>query len=67
MIAALIRWSVANRVLVLVATFFVTAWGIHALRQTPVDALPTIVEATIDSIALVVEPTVDAIALGQAL
>ena len=40
MIAALIRWSIANRILVLVATFFLTAWGIYALRQTPVDALP---------------------------
>ena len=40
MIAALIRWSIDNRFLVLVVTFFLTAWGIYAVRQTPVDALP---------------------------
>ena len=40
MIAALIRWSVVNRVLVLLATLIVTAWGIWAARTTPVDALP---------------------------
>src|SRR5450830_1605734 len=40
MIAALIRWSVANRFLVLLATLFVTAWGVWAVQNTPVDALP---------------------------
>ncbi|MCG3202539.1 MAG: Cation efflux system protein CusA [Gammaproteobacteria bacterium] len=40
MIAGLIRWSVGNRFLVLVAALFATAWGIWALRSTPVDALP---------------------------
>ncbi|KAA6179277.1 efflux RND transporter permease subunit, partial [Pseudomonas veronii] len=40
MIAALIRWSVANRFLVLLATLFVTAWGIWAVQSTPIDALP---------------------------
>ena len=40
MIAGLIRWSIANRFLVLVLTALVTAWGIYSLRQTPVDALP---------------------------
>ncbi|HSW21976.1 MAG TPA: efflux RND transporter permease subunit, partial [Burkholderiaceae bacterium] len=40
MIARLIRWSVANRLLVLLATVFVTAWGIFGLRATPIDALP---------------------------
>jgi len=40
MIAQLIRWSVANRFLVLLATLFATAWGIWAVRTTPVDALP---------------------------
>ena len=40
MIAALIRWSIANRVVVLVATGLIVAAGIHSLRQTPVDALP---------------------------
>ncbi len=40
MIAALIRWSVANRFLVLMATALVTAWGGYAVLRTPLDALP---------------------------
>ena len=40
MIASLIRWSIANRFLVLMATLLVTAWGIYAAMRTPVDALP---------------------------
>ena len=40
MIARLIRWSVANRFLVLLATVFLAAWGIVGLRATPIDALP---------------------------
>ncbi|MEM8815125.1 MAG: CusA/CzcA family heavy metal efflux RND transporter [Pseudomonadota bacterium] len=40
MIARLIRWSIGNRVLVLILAAMLTAWGIHALRTTPVDALP---------------------------
>ena len=40
MIAKFIHWSIRNRVLVLLATAFLVAWGIHSVRQTPVDALP---------------------------
>ena len=40
MIAALIRWSVANRFLVLLATVLVTAWGVVSLLRTPLDAIP---------------------------
>ena len=40
MIAALIRWSLANRFLVLLATLLVTAWGVWAVVRTPLDALP---------------------------
>ncbi|MGA0571225.1 efflux RND transporter permease subunit [Variovorax sp. VNK109] len=40
MIARLIRWSVANRLLVLLATLMLTAWGVWGVRSTPVDALP---------------------------
>ncbi len=40
MIAALIRWSVGNRFLVLLATLFVVAWGVWAVKTTPIDALP---------------------------
>ncbi len=40
MIAALIRWSIANRFLVLLATLMVTGWGIWAAVRTPLDAIP---------------------------
>ena len=40
MIAALIRWSVANRVLVVLAALALAAAGALAVRSTPVDALP---------------------------
>jgi Cu(I)/Ag(I) efflux system membrane protein CusA/SilA len=40
MIARLIRWSIRQRFLVLLAAAFLAVWGIYALRQTPVDALP---------------------------
>jgi Cu(I)/Ag(I) efflux system membrane protein CusA/SilA len=40
MITAIIRWSIANRFLVILLTLLLTAWGIYSVRQTPVDALP---------------------------
>lgn len=40
MIAAIIRWSVANRFLILLATVFAVAWGIWSVKNTAVDALP---------------------------
>ncbi|EME01420.1 efflux RND transporter permease subunit [Pseudomonas sp. FeN3W] len=40
MIAAIIRWSVANRFLILLATLFAVAWGIWSVKNTAVDALP---------------------------
>ena len=40
MIAALIRWSIVNRFLVLMATIIVAVWGVFALYRTPLDALP---------------------------
>jgi len=40
MIAALIRWSLANRALVLMATAAVTAWGIWSALTLPLDAIP---------------------------
>ncbi len=40
MITRLIEWSVHNRFLVLLATVFLIAWGLWAVRTTPVDALP---------------------------
>jgi len=40
MIARLIRWSISNRFLVLLATFMVAAWGVWAMIKTPLDAIP---------------------------
>src|SRR3954465_10908115 len=40
MIAALIRWSIASRFLVLLATLVLTLWGAWALSRTPLDAIP---------------------------
>ncbi|MBK6740598.1 MAG: efflux RND transporter permease subunit [Haliea sp.] len=40
MIAAVIRWSLGNRFLILLASFFLACWGAWALRTTAVDALP---------------------------
>lgn len=40
MIARVIRWSVANPFLVLLATLFVIGTGIWAVRNTPLDAVP---------------------------
>ncbi|CAN5134857.1 CusA/CzcA family heavy metal efflux RND transporter [soil metagenome] len=40
MIARLIRWSIVNRFLVLLATVMVAAWGVYSLLRTPLDALP---------------------------
>ncbi len=40
MIASIIRWSIANRFLVLLATVLVSAWGVIAVLKTPLDALP---------------------------
>ncbi|MEO7338849.1 MAG: efflux RND transporter permease subunit [Caldimonas sp.] len=40
MIAALIRWSIGNRVLVLMATLFLTAAGLWSVSRVSLDALP---------------------------
>ena len=40
MVASLIRWSIANRFLVLLATLIVAAWGAWSITRTPLDALP---------------------------
>ena len=40
MIARVIRWSVRNRFLVLAATALIVAWGLYALRNIPLDAIP---------------------------
>ncbi|MCG9786225.1 efflux RND transporter permease subunit [Vibrio mediterranei] len=40
MIGAIIRWSIKNRFLVLVATCFLTLAGLYSVKNTPVDAIP---------------------------
>ncbi|MGH8262215.1 MAG: efflux RND transporter permease subunit [Steroidobacteraceae bacterium] len=40
MIARLIRWSIGNRFLVLLATLMVAGWGVWAMLRTPLDAIP---------------------------
>jgi Cu(I)/Ag(I) efflux system membrane protein CusA/SilA len=40
MIAGLIRWSIANRFLVLMATALVAVWGVYSVLKTPLDAIP---------------------------
>ncbi|MGV6858092.1 MAG: efflux RND transporter permease subunit [bacterium] len=40
MITHLIRWSVHNRLLVLLCTLMLMGWGIYAVKNTPLDAIP---------------------------
>ncbi|MDO8418273.1 MAG: efflux RND transporter permease subunit [Agitococcus sp.] len=40
MIKRIIHWSVQQRLLVLLATLLLAAWGVFALLRTPLDAIP---------------------------
>ncbi|HIN82492.1 MAG TPA: efflux RND transporter permease subunit [Chromatiales bacterium] len=40
MIARIINWSIANRVMVLLLTAMLTGWGVYAVKNTPLDAIP---------------------------
>ncbi len=40
MINAVIKWSVHNRLFVLIATFILVGFGIYSIKNTPVDAIP---------------------------
>ena len=54
MIARLIRFSIANRFLVLLASVGITAWGVWAVARAPIDALgipPPLDDATVPHIA----------------
>jgi len=44
MINFIIAWSLRNRFLVLAGFLILLAWGVHALRTTPVDAIPDLSE-----------------------
>jgi Cu(I)/Ag(I) efflux system membrane protein CusA/SilA len=39
-IERIIHWSIGNRFLVLVFTLLAVAWGVYAVRNTPLDAIP---------------------------
>jgi len=39
-INAIIRWSLRNRLLVLLASIFLAVWGVYSLYKTPMDAIP---------------------------
>ena len=47
MIARLIAWSARNLILVFVATAFVVAAGLYALRTLPLDAIPDLSKSPI--------------------
>ncbi len=40
MIARVIRWSVANRLLVLLTSILIAIWGAYSVLHTPLDAIP---------------------------
>ncbi len=43
----LIRWSIENRLLVLIATLILTVWGWTSLKQVPLDAIPDLSDVQI--------------------
>ena len=47
MIAAVIRWSIANRFLVLLTAAILTAWGVWSVQRTPLDALPDLSDSKV--------------------
>lgn len=47
MIDALIRWSMANRLLVIVLAVVIGLTGLHAVRNTPVDAIPDLTDTQV--------------------
>ncbi|WP_305910003.1 CusA/CzcA family heavy metal efflux RND transporter [Methylomarinum sp. Ch1-1] len=40
MIRALIRWSIHNRILILLAALLLSLWGAYSIRTMPLDAIP---------------------------
>ena len=47
MLVNLIRWSIQNRILVLVATVIISGWGWLSLKQIPLDAIPDLSDVQI--------------------
>jgi len=40
MISKIINWSIKNRIMVLLITLAIVAYGIFSLQKTPIDAIP---------------------------
>jgi len=47
MIAYVIRWSIANRLLVLILAAMLALWGIYAVRTVPLDAIPDLTDVQV--------------------
>lgn len=47
MIAAIIRWSLSNKLLVGLGCIIIAAWGLFAVQKTPLDALPDLSEVQV--------------------
>jgi len=46
-VVRLIRWSIDNRVFILVTTLLLTGWGLLSLKQMPLDAIPDLSDVQI--------------------
>lgn len=44
MIEKIISWSIRNRSIVVIACIAIVGWGLYALRETPIDAIPDLSE-----------------------
>jgi Cu(I)/Ag(I) efflux system membrane protein CusA/SilA len=47
MIGKIIQWSIHQRLLVLIAAAALAVWGIHAIRHTPLDAIPDLTDVQV--------------------
>ena len=47
MLAKLIRWSIENRLLVLIISILLTVWGTISLKQISLDAIPDLSDVQI--------------------
>ena len=47
MIEKIIRWSIQNRVLILLCTVLLSSWGWLSVKQTPLDAIPDLSDVQI--------------------
>ena len=47
MLGRIISWSVKNSFLVLLASVFIVAAGVYAVKHTPLDALPDLSDAQV--------------------